>query len=108
MMTGLFENARSEILELIVEHGDSSRSMSSYFLHGAELGNTDYLDSLIGDAADNANQPRNFYCAACGLALVSDGLLGSTLIEAVANGQRIDVERDEPEFVLSLSSGRNE
>lgn len=103
MLGGRFDDAREAVLALMVDNGSSSRSMSSYFVHGAELGHADYVDGLIGDAADNARQPTNFYCAACGLALVTDGLLGTPLIEAVAGGRRVRLERVATGFVVSLA-----
>ena len=93
--------------------GYADRGMSSYFLHGAELGEAHYVEEMLKDAGDNAGQPNNFYCAACYLALVSDGLIGSTLIEHLDDGDRVYVTaRDsanpffgtsgEREYLLSL------
>ena len=72
-----FETRWAKLLALIVEHAYGERYMSSYMIDGALLGNEVYLRTMIADAADNAEQHTNFYCAACGLALTSDGLLGS-------------------------------
>lgn len=91
-----------------------SRSMSSYFLHGAELGAADYVSNLINDVSDNNSQPTNFYCAACALALVSDGLTASSLIDAVKQGRSITIadraniptyfeSPSEHEYLLSLT-----
>lgn len=98
MLEPRLENRDSDVLAIMrtQEKGGynsgKSRSMSSYFLHGAELGAADYVEKLIHDAKDNNDQPTNFYCAACSLALVSEGLVGADLIDAVTAGKQIKVE----------------
>lgn len=87
-----------------------SRSMSSYFLHGAELGGVDYVEYLIGDAKENNSQPTNFYCAACALALMSDGIAGSALLDALAQEKHIAVQQRSDtgsghEYLLRISEG---
>lgn len=107
-----------ELLAAIAAQGTrgySQRAMSSYFLHAAELGGTSYVEQMLPDAQDNAAQPTNFYCAACYLALVSDGLIGSTLIDHVNKHDRLYVTPrrnddpffphvTEPEYLLSLEA----
>ena len=87
LLSDTFSAHSAELLD-ILNHAASqgsyrhSRSMASYYLDGAHLGDDIYIDLLIRDAKNNAKQPTNFYCSACSLALITDGLLGSALIEA--------------------------
>lgn len=110
------ESRESEMLAILrvqaQRYGSSSsRSMSSYFLHGAELGAQDYVSNLVADVQDNDGQPTNFYCAACYLALVSDGMVGKTLTQAVQAGRTVAVAdylrdgRSGHEYQLSLVQG---
>ncbi len=90
-----FEDA--DIVSLIdqtVKNGKNGNSyrqrmMSGYMMDGALLGNQDYIKSMMRDLEDNAKQPTNFYCAACGLALSTDGLLGYPLINASKKGKLV-------------------
>jgi hypothetical protein len=121
-LRGLMQEPRlkgreSEMLAILHQQEggrSSSRSMSSYFLHGAELGDADYVQELITDVHDNDQQPTNFYCAACALALVTDGLMGRELVEAAKQGRGITVtkqgKRDQlpgstHEYQLNISDG---
>lgn len=82
------------------------RSMSSYFYSAAKYGAEDYVRKMIFDTSDNAGQPTNFYCAACGLAITSDGLLGTPLIEAADRQHPLDIERSEDTFIISQGGGQ--
>ncbi|MDJ0848639.1 MAG: hypothetical protein QNK04_09700 [Myxococcota bacterium] len=101
------EGAEGALLSLIAEHAYPSRSMSSYFVDGALLGNVEYVDELISDLADNARQPTNFYCAACGLALTSDGLLGSALLRAREREQRLALEHERSAITITAAGERS-
>jgi hypothetical protein len=94
-----------ELLALIREHAYTERSMSSYLTDGALLGHGDYVRELLRDVADNAKQPTNFYCSACGLALTSDGLLGSGLLDVLQSGRAIAIQQEGREFILRAASG---
>lgn len=89
------------LLALIKMYAYSSKSMSSYMITGALLGEKDYVMTMVADVKDNARQPTNFYCSACGLALATDGLIGQALITAAAE-QQLQIDRSKSgEFVLS-------
>ena len=92
---------RDGLLALIKMYAYPSKSMSSYMTTGALLGEKDYVMTMVADVHDNAKQPTNFYCSACGLALATDGLIGQALITAAAE-QDLQIEQSESgEFVLS-------
>ena len=78
------------------------RSMAAYFHDAAELKGYDYLDKLIEDVADNAGQPTNFYCAACSLAIIADGLLGSPLVDAASKNRPINISLRDGEYSLTI------
>jgi hypothetical protein len=99
-----FAGREGELLSLIVEYAYSSRSMSSYLVDGALLGNSHYVHELLSDLSDNAKQPTNFYCAACGLALATDGVIGSALLQAIGNGQPLAVSHDGVQIVITPST----
>lgn len=92
---------RDGLLALIKMYAYPSKSMSSYMITGALLGEKDYVSTMVEDVHDNASQPTNFYCSACGLALASDGLIGQALITAAAK-QQLQIEQSESgDFILS-------
>ena len=103
--TALFKDKQAELLALITYYsnsaGYSSRMMSKYLVHAALLGDKSSLQAMIDDAEFNAKQPTNFYCAACGIAMSADGLLGMPLINA-AKRDRIIIQTkpDQSGFVL--------
>ena len=78
------------------------RSMAKYFHDAAKLKGYNYLDKLIEDVADNAGQPTNFYCAACSLAIIADGLLGSPLVDAASNSRPINISLSDGEYSLTI------
>lgn len=99
-----------ELVSLIDQYAKSGssysqRMMSGYMMDGAVLGNDDYIKSMTRDLEDNAKQPTNFYCAACGLALSSDGLLGYPLINASKKGKVIFSKGKNGVTVLSRKAG---
>lgn len=78
---------QSELLSLIKKTAYKNKSMSSYMTYGALWGEKSYVQEMVLDTLTNAGQPTNFYCAACGLAIVSEGLVASELVEAVESDQ---------------------
>lgn len=94
-LTKLFED--DDIASLIDQYAKTSsysqRMMSGYMPDGAMLGNEKYIDIMMQDLEDNAKQPTNFYCAACGLALSTDGLVGYPLINA-AKKDKVVLSKD--------------
>ena len=100
-LTHLENMDRDSLLSLIRMYAYPSKSMSSYMTTGALLGAKDYVTSMVADVHDNAKQPTNFYCSACGLALATEGLIGQALIKAAAE-QQLQIEQSESgEFILS-------
>jgi len=96
------ENMDSEgLLSLIKMYAYPSKSMSSYMTTGALLGEKKYVASMVEDVHDNAKQPTNFYCSACGLALATDGLIGQTLINVAAEDKLQINKSISGEFILS-------
>lgn len=100
----------SQIVSLIDQYAKqgsySQRMMSGYMMDGAILGNADYIKSMTRDLEDNAKQPPNFYCAACALALSSEGLLGYPLINASKKGKVVFNKDENGTMVLSRKEGR--
>ncbi len=78
---------KADLIELIENQAYSNKSMSSYMGHAALLGGSSYLNTFLKDVVDNDNQPTNFYCAACILALTTDGLVGQPLLETKSQGR---------------------
>ncbi|MCP3674197.1 MAG: hypothetical protein GY829_06965 [Gammaproteobacteria bacterium] len=92
---------RDGLLSLIKMYAYPSKSMSSYMTTGALLGEKNYVKTMVADVHDNARQPTNFYCSACGLALATEGLIGQALITSAAE-QQLKIEQSENgEFILS-------
>ena len=94
---GILTTTRKQTIALIKQLAgtpSSHRGMSSYFSDAVGLGSEYYLYLLIGDIVDNNEQPNHFYCAACGLAVFTEGLLGAPLIERVKNRQHYTVDRN--------------
>ena len=77
------------IIDINKYNENGTRMMSSYFSDAAGLGNEYYFKLLMADLADNDNQPNNFYCAACGVALYGEGLIGEPLITSILLGNGI-------------------
>jgi hypothetical protein len=110
--TAVFKGKQAELLALIKHYsngpGYSGRMMSKYLVHAALLGDKSSLQSMIDDAEFNAKQPTNFYCAACGIAMSSDGLLGMPLINASKRGRIvIKTNPDQSGFVLVRTASHN-
>lgn len=76
------------------------KSMSSYMITAAQLGEADYVGVMARDVGDNASQPTNFYCSACGLALATDGLIGQPLTQAVSRDELQIIPAEKYGFVL--------
>lgn len=95
------------LLSLIKMYAYPSKSMSSYMTTGALLGEKNYVTSMVGDVHDNAKQPTNFYCSACGLALATDGLIGQTLIKVAAEDKLQIKKSISGEFILSKTKNRH-
>lgn len=106
-LTKLFSD--SDISLLIEQYAKqpsySQRMMSGYMADGAMLGNEKYIKIMTQDLEDNAKQPTNFYCAACGLALSTDGLVGYPLINAAKKGKVIFSKDSNGAVILSRKSG---
>lgn len=97
---------RNALLSLVRKHADSHKSMSSYMTTGAQLGALEYVEIMAGDIKDNADQPTNFYCSACGLAIVSDGLIGPLVSEALDDNALLVSQEATGSFVLQRSRNR--
>lgn len=97
---------RDGLLALIRMYAYPHKSMSSYMTTGALLGAKDYVRNMVEDVHDNAKQPTNFYCSACGLALATDGLIGQELVKTVANQQLQIKQSKNGEFILSNMSNK--
>lgn len=80
------------LLSLIRLYAYDQKSMSSYMLLGARLGETDYIRAMLPDLPDNAKEPTNFYCALCGIVIHTDGMVGPPLVEAARKGA-VEVEK---------------
>jgi hypothetical protein len=104
LLTGRFDDRRTELLSLIVENGYPDRSMSSYFFDGTALGHEPYVQMMLSDLADNAKTYTHWYCAACYVALLTEGVVGAPLLEAVRAGRHVTAERAGSEFVLSVDA----
>lgn len=100
--TGLYNRQEKVLLEMIRSSAYEEKSMSSYILDGAYLGEPMYIDQMLQDAKENAQQPTNFYCAACYLALVTDGLAGSALLKAVDENKTVTKEFHDHQFILTI------
>ncbi len=101
---------KDEILsELIVKYaekpGYGSRMMSSYMVDAAILGEQKYIKAMIKDVEHNAEQPTNFYCAACGLALSTDGLIAFPLVNASRKGKIKISNNPDKGIILSRKKG---
>ena len=94
------------LLALIRMYAYPNKSMSSYMTTGALLGAKDYVTNMVEDVHDNAKQPTNFYCSACGLALTADGLIGQELVKAAANQQLQINKSKNGEFILSKKASK--
>ena len=96
-----------DILSLIqinsFKHSD--RMMSSYFTGAAKYGDDKYFNLLLNDAPHNDSQPKNFYCSACALALISDGVLGTPLIEQVNKRGKLyfSYNPERKEYVVAIT-----
>jgi len=100
-LTQFPELDREDLLALIHKHAYPNKSMSSYMLTGAQLGDTDYVVSLIDDLETNAKQPTNFYCSICALAMTSDGLIGNAVVKANAQGKLLLTPSKHGAIILS-------
>lgn len=100
-----FEN--TDLIGLIKNQAYSNKSMSSYMGHAALLGGSSYLNTFLKDMVDNDNQPTNFYCAACILALSTEGLVGQPLLDTRSQGRlKITPENGLDGEVAILSKGK--
>ena len=81
-----------ELLSLIKlnEYREERRMMSSFFTEGAKYGDKKYFEMLLNDAELNDSQPNNFYCSACALAILSDGLVGTTLLKRLKSYRKVN------------------
>ena len=100
---GRLKLSKHEALTLIEmnKYNHADRSMSSYFVDAVALGGDEYFRFLLEDIADNANQPSNFYCAACGLALFGEGLIGKTLIDKISREEDVSITATHNLFIIS-------
>ena len=88
------------------KHGQPNKkpSMRSNFLLAAQLGGFEHVLKLIDDIETNAEQPVNFYCAACILAVTSDGLLGKPLVEAKRQAAPFTLNFSNEQFAIATES----
>lgn len=98
---------KADLVELIENQAYSNKSMSSYMGHAALLGGSSYLNTFLKDMVDNDKQPTNFYCAACTLALSTEGLVGQPLLDTRSQGRlKITPENGFDGEVAILSKGK--
>lgn len=103
LLTATKRFKRNDLLALMRRHAYQSKTMSSYKLHGVQLGAAEYINDVIPDMTTNAKKPTNFYCAACVLAVATDGLIGEPLLAAFQQGLiKIEPEQNN-EYTLSLT-----
>ena len=102
-LIGLPQISNSELVRLIKNNAYSSKSMSSYMTTAVRLGDEEYIYTMANDAENNAKQPTNFYCSACGLSLYSDGMIGQPLIDA-AKQSNIQVEQENNQLIINLKN----
>lgn len=91
----------NRLLSLIRKHGDLSQSRGSYMTTGALLGGKAYVEAMLDDLKNNDDQSSHIYCAACGIIMTTDGLIGDPAVRA-AKHNRLDVVQtsDSPPFIL--------
>ena len=81
---------------------DKDKTFASYMADGALFGNKQYIQSMIDNVEFNADKRRADYCAACGLALSTEGLIGFPLINASKISKiNLDKTDDQGAFILS-------
>jgi len=94
-----------ELIQLYSEKAQYQRAaMSSYKVDGALLGGTQFVQDMIDDVENNAKQPLNFYCTACGLALATDGLIAYPLIKA-AKKDKAQLEQNSENGMIISTKG---
>lgn len=96
---------QGQALPALIQHAaqgpyQSGRSMASYLLDSAALGDASAVQSLIQDAGSNAGQPTNFYCAVCYLALEAEGPLGVGLLELAKQNTSLPLTREQGQWVI--------
>ncbi len=85
--SGILTITRRQAIKMIENLGPENhserRGMSSYFGHAAGYGSEYFFRLMVEDVVDNRKQPNHFYCAACGVAVFGEGLLGAPLIDRI-------------------------
>ena len=69
-----------------------NKVLSRYMSDATLLGSEQYIQTLIDDVEFNAGQPIDEYCAACGLALATEGLIAYPLINT-SKSQTLDIKK---------------
>jgi len=84
-----------------------NKVLSRYMADATLLGSDQYIQTLIDDVEFNAGQPIDEYCAACGLALATEGLIAYPLIN---NSKKSKVmyqkSAQNNDFILSRHQGK--
>ena len=81
---------------------DKEKVFASYMVDGALLGSKQYIQTMIDNVEFNADQRRADYCAACGLALSTEGLIGFPLINA-SKVSKLSLENTDSKGAFILS-----
>jgi len=86
-----------------------NKVLSRYMPDAALLGSERYIQTLIEDVEFNAGQPIDEYCAACGLALATEGLIAYPLIISSKNSKiKLRKSTENNDFILSRKGQMNE
>ncbi len=85
----------------------NNKILSRYMADAALFGSERYVQTLIENVEFNAQQPIDEYCAACGLALATEGLIAYPLIN-LSKKSKIELQKSTKnnDFILSRKGKR--
>jgi len=96
--------SEEDLLSLVKKTAYKTKSMSSFMTDGALWGERRYIQEMVLDTRTNAEQPTNFYCAVCGLVIVSEGLVATELEDAIEKDQLQIMDQSDGEYLLLRQS----
>lgn len=101
IITLLNSFSKSEKFTNLERPYSENKVLSSYMTDSILLGSDQFLQTMIEDIEFNSNQPTDEYCASCGLALTTDGLMAYPLINA-SQQSKIKISKDSDDtFILT-------
>jgi hypothetical protein len=98
-LIGVNTISNKQLIQLIKTQAYSQKSMSSYMTSALRAGDPEYVYVMAKDAANNADQPTNFYCSGCSLSLYTEGLIGDALVDAASNN-KISVSNSSGQLII--------